>query len=288
MRNVLKSKLYHRPLMGLFLAGWFVFTACSDDSTDIYNEETIDIALKTAEDDVIALEEFSSIAEFVVDESNYIDSNEAYIMKSENLADCVNVIYDQSSRTLSIDFGTDGCIGSDGLTRTGVITARFTGRLVRPGNSATVSLRGYTVEGIAIEGQKTISNVTANPSMPSFRIQVSNASITGPAQRIRSWSSDFTITMIEGGDTSRPFDNIYQTTGASTGINRNGNNFSRTITVPLIKNRKIGCLRNYLAGEVTITNDSFEQAAVIDFGDGTCDRRATVTINGQTRMILLR
>ncbi|QLE00201.1 hypothetical protein HX109_00970 [Galbibacter sp. BG1] len=287
--TMLTIKRNYLQLLVLSFISLIGLSSCSNDSDEeTISEEDLNVALITSEDDALATEEFSSITEFVLDEASYINTANKYTQKSENLPACVTVTYTGESNTLLIDFGTEGCEGNDGLTRKGIIKVVFSKELRTPGAHAKISLENYMVEGFAITGSKSITNVTETEGMESFNIAVSDASITGPNGRTRNWNSDYTLTRIEGAETVRPYDNIYETTGSASGIDRNGNSFTRTITVPLIKDRKIGCLRNYVSGEVTIENSAASSPFIIDFGDGTCDRRATVTYNGNTREIFLR
>lgn len=74
-------------------------------------------------------------------------------------------------------------------------------------------------------------------------------------------------------------DNEYTITGKTTTTLSNGTTITNTITTPLIA--KGSCNKSYpLQGSVTTTKNSYE--AVIDFGDGTCDDKATFTFKGVT------
>ncbi len=288
MKNF-KSNFNNGFLTILFVAAVVTLSSCSDDEEEIQTpQQQIDLAVASIEDDALATAEFSSITEIVLDESSFVDASGDYEKNSENLPDCVTINYDRPTRTLVIDFGTTGCVGRDGLMRTGTITAVFSRPLRLPGATASVSLNGYSVEGIEIEGTKVITNQTETEGMRSFNVTVTGASITTPDGRNRSWNSDFTVTRTEGAGNLRPYDNVYEVTGSSSGTDRNGNAFSRVINRPLVKDRQIGCLRNFVAGELTVQNSALQSDVVIDFGDGTCDRRATVTYNGRTREVRLR
>ena len=79
-------------------------------------------------------------------------------------------------------------------------------------------------------------------------------------------------------------DDVFSITGSHTVTNAAGK--TRTATVLEALQKKTIC-DNIDKGKVRI--DGPNHYAVIDFGDGTCDRIATISINGKPqRTILLR
>jgi hypothetical protein len=75
-----------------------------------------------------------------------------------------------------------------------------------------------------------------------------------------------------------PLDDVYSITGSSSGtvyIGTNSFQWTATITQPLI--HKFLCPWN-VSGAIEIT--SANAKSTFDFGDGTCDRKASLTING--------
>ena len=81
--------------------------------------------------------------------------------------------------------------------------------------------------------------------------------------------------MIQGFDTPLDWtDDVYQITGSFNGYNWWGTPFTANITTPLI--RKMSC--HWIdTGVITIV-PSAAHNRVLDFGNGTCDNQATVTI----------
>ncbi|WP_019037949.1 hypothetical protein [Psychroflexus tropicus] len=267
----------------------FLMACESDTETNLETESNLEELIISAEDDAKATEEFSSITEFALDEVASLEaSGKNDLEASENLPSCASLVFDDTTNTLIIDFGTDNCVGNDGLVRTGKILITRNGRLIESGSTLDVELENYSVEGLEIEGTKRITNQTESQGMQRFNVKVNNASLTDLEGRVRTWSSDYTVTRIAGADTLRPYDNVYETFGSSSGVNRNGKAFTRTITEPLVKDRRLGCLRNYVAGELQYESEGLTGPVVLNFGDGECDRKATLSFNGITREIFLR
>jgi hypothetical protein len=66
--------------------------------------------------------------------------------------------------------------------------------------------------------------------------------------------------------------------GSASGTDRSGKKFTVDINTPL--RREMGC-RWIVSGVQTITPEG-KKARTIDYGDGTCDDKAKVTIDGNT------
>ncbi len=72
-------------------------------------------------------------------------------------------------------------------------------------------------------------------------------------------------------------DNVFKFTGKTNGTNRKGLKYTSEITVPIIKKESCKYIQS---GIYQITPDSLP-SRIVNFGDGTCDSKATVTINGK-------
>src|SRR5450755_308212 len=97
---------------------------------------------------------------------------------------CAIYTFDDSTqgvypKTLTLDFGT-GCTSADGILRSGKISYLFSGPIISPGTTATVTLTNYVVNGYGIQGQYTITNTSSDVVGISFNTLVVNGIITYP------------------------------------------------------------------------------------------------------------
>ena len=106
-----------------------------------------------------------------------------------------------------------------------------------------------------------------------------------------SWNSEKVRTQIEGVLTPLPIDDAFKITGGARGqVKRDTTlvGWNATIVEPLI--RRNNC-RWIVKGSVRTvrenTNTGTRYVGLIDYGTGTCDNIATVTINGVTYTITL-
>jgi hypothetical protein len=205
---------------------------------------------------------------------------------------CFTVTYTQLSPParfplkVVIDFGA-GCTGRDGRTRKGKIVIVYTGPLFIPGNSTTTTFDGYSVNDIKVEGTHKISN-SSTQSVKSFSVQVVGAKLSKPNGDFSQWNSEKKISQIEGlGTPFFPLDDVFKIEGAANGAVKKGDKFFQWSTIiqePLIK--KFVC--RWIVKGVVVMRKSNTAVAELNYGNGTCDNKATLTVNGQVREITLR
>ena len=200
----------------------------------------------------------------------------------ENQIGCIDTIMIDTlstPRSVTIDFGSDDCVGNDGRVRKGILNITYTGRYREVGSVITIVPENYTVDGYLIEGVKVIENMGLNDLgqlhfsiMMDGRITAPNNAweITWTANRIRTW--------VEGQSTPTIWDDAYTISGSGSGVNRNDIEYTTNITVPL--RAEVGC-RWIVSGEVTIDPDGYAERFV-DFGNGECNNGIFVTVNGET------
>jgi len=192
-------------------------------------------------------------------------------------------ILHQFPKTITIDFGTTGCIGKDGKIRKGKIVTIYTGPMRIPGSKTSTTFVDYSVDSFKIEGTHTVEN-TSLSNKQQWTVKVIDGKITNTNNgNWKAWNSTRTHTQVEGNGTPLyPLDDKFEITGNSSGSNSNGNSWTAEIVAPLIK--RFTCPWR-VKGTVNITRDT--TMAVLDYGTGTCDNKATITINGVTHIITL-
>ncbi len=192
------------------------------------------------------------------------------------------------------DFGANGCIGRDGHLRKGKVITIYTGRLLYPGSIATTTFDGFYLDTIKVEGTHKITNTSPSNTQPptrQFTVDVIDGKLTKPSGNFIEWNSHKIITQIEGIGTNLPLDDIFRVEGNARGKVKRGNLiviWESNIMEPLIK--KFSC-RWISKGKVRTVRASTTAngpwVAVLDFGAGTCDNQAVITINGIPHQITL-
>ncbi|MDP1800559.1 MAG: hypothetical protein Q8L81_04355 [Bacteroidota bacterium] len=227
------------------------------------------------------------------------------------MTSCAAVLSNTVAKTYTVDFGTTGCLGTDGRTRTGKLFFDYSGsnpttatRYRNPGFKLVVTSSNYVVDGNAVTiTSKTITNTT---------------SPVAPAGTNLTWSITANISIAKasnGGTLSWSCNRIKELTtsywpcyfsqaaaidwtiakvrfnGTAIGTNAKGESFTATAN-NLVKD--FNCAPDvtkpkrhpFISGRITYVPGARSERR-IDFGTGTCDFNGTVTINGQSWPFIL-
>jgi hypothetical protein len=185
-------------------------------------------------------------------------------------------------KIITIDYGT-GCT-SQGIFRSGKFIISMTDSLRKPRSKAVISFANYFINRVKREGTITYTN-QSSPGTPRWERKVENGKFTAPNGFYILHNSVNVITQTAGFVTPViQLDDEFTITGNGAVSNSTGQSRSYTITIPLLK--KAVCA-NIVSGRKRI--ESGTNSIVLDYGNGDCDRIATISVNGgPLRTILLR
>lgn len=268
-------------------AATLTFTACKRDKN---NNSNVDVEEDTYyADDQARMDQTFSDAQTLSDQA--YDFGSVQMKGGVNptiLGSCATVTRDTTStpRKITIDFGTTNCLCNDGRYRKGKIIITYTGKYRDSGSVHTIGFDGYYVNNNQVLGNKTVTNMGKNSSGQSyFNISVNGMMILNTTGDTISHVASRTRTWIAGESTTALSDDVYSITGSGTNTRANGKMVNYTITSPLTL--ALNC-RWIEQGTVDITPAGATKARTLDYGSGTCDDQATITVNGKTRTITLR
>lgn len=204
---------------------------------------------------------------------------------SNNIIPCATVTITPAvgfPKTIVIDFGT-ACT-ANGITRSGIVRIVLSDSVRRNGSTAVMTFENYFVNAFKVEGKITWTN-TSTPGTKSWTRLTENGKITSPSGRYWLHSGLRTVVQTAGVSTPRNLlDDVFSITGTHTVSNAAG--ARREITVLEALQKKTICA-NIDKGKLRVQGPN--HYAVIDFGDGTCDNLATISIDGRPpRTIILR
>jgi hypothetical protein len=278
------NRILLTSLLGLSIAA-VMFTGCRKDEED--NDTS------TAGDNAFAEAAFNDVTN-IADEAGFSGSVSSYRIGSSDalLSACATVTFDSLNTadqdTLHINFGATNCTCNDGRARRGEVLVYYSGHYRDSASTHTIAFNNYFVDDNQVLGTKTVTNnghnaaghLTYSISVNGQIVLANNGgTITWTSQRQREWT--------QGEGTLIWSDDIYSITGSASGTAANGHSFTVSITNPLIRNMSIGCRRHFVQGTFDFTPDN-KPTRTVDFGTGTCDDIATVTINNHTYTIHLR
>lgn len=303
-----KYTLLSSGLLAFLLAGLLTTTSCkkTDDATDPAEQENTMVA---AEDDAKTDAVYNTVFDDVMGADNEVGtvgvgltgartaSGEVSRPDQTDTAGgypCLVITRERLNAPalfpvkITYDFGA-GCTGRDGHFRKGKIVTIYTGRLINPGSMATTTFVGYQIDSFAVGGTHIIKNLST-PNEFKYEVALNNGIITNVNNgKYHKREAVHVIKQVQGlGTPGFPFDDIFQITGTARGeTNRPGFvvQWGRTIlpAEPVIK--RFTC-HWFVEGKVKIER-SYAPTAILDYGDGNCDNRATITVNGVTRPVIL-
>ncbi len=187
-------------------------------------------------------------------------------------------------KIIVIDFGTTGCTSTNNIIRKGKINITLSDSVRRTGSKAVITFSNYTVNNFKKEGTITWAN-TSNSITKSWQRKVENGRVTAPGGRY--WLHNGVRDVVQIAGTATPntlLDDIFLITGNYSITNAAGKTRDCFITEALQK--KSTC-DNIGTGKLKVQGAAHN--ALINFGEGDCDKLATISIDGQEpRTIVLR
>jgi hypothetical protein len=187
-------------------------------------------------------------------------------------------------KTVTIDFGT-GCTGIDGHIRKGKVITVYTGPLSIVGSIATTTFQNFYFDSLHVEGTHVISNISTVDNR-IFTAKLQDGKITGPHGGVVECNRMHTWTQTEGNNTLFiPLDDVFAITGGSQGSFTFGDStvtWTTEVIQPIV--RHFTCPWRE-SGQIKCTGEKF--SSVLDYGNGDCDNKATLTVNGNTINVIL-
>lgn len=176
--------------------------------------------------------------------------------------------------TIELDYGTTGCLDYDGKFKQGKVIASFHDKFSNTGAMVDITLVDYYVNSTEYQGTLTLKNDGNN----TYSSTVHDGKCVGSDWTIE-YGGTSTITWLTGSGTpADATDDSFEYHNSSTCKNREGRSFTVLTTVPLLKTNNC----EYIAkGVVEITPEELA-TRTIDYGDGSCDDEASVSVNGNT------
>jgi len=271
-KQKLKLSMMILALVGLML------TSCQNEDViaDIDATQQIDLeSTKTlAEIEQVTGESSAIIEETYLNEEFSVQSKSSSIERY--LPDCVivTVVLVQNIKTVTINFG-DGCELRNGNFVSGKIILEY--EKDREAATKTIS---YTYEDFYfndknITGGGSIFRERSNKNGNHQSTKTFDISLTWQDGSVASKKGEKIREWIEGSDTITWGDNIFLITGNGKFIKKNGVVISTEIIEPL--RRELVC-KFLVSGIVSLTKNN--NTTTLNYGDGSCDDLAQISING--------
>lgn len=289
MKNFFKFLFVLTFTLSLFFVG------CRKKQTVEVDNET-----QSSVDNAVADQEYSGIVPAVQDHA--INTKGTGAIKGKLVAPCDSLTKISGDTlfgtpghidpTYTMSISSAGCSATmpDGRIRSGYIKIRLTGKIKNPGSKMIVKLIGYSVTlPISTTGNASVGYtcdsmvVTTLPSGQDtsisfkFNVKLINGVCSWGAGKTIRYNSDRTVSVYPKGKpiNTEPYTSVY---GTADGVSRLGIAFSLNIpeNSPMIKHKTCKWVDQ---GLLELTPKGFK-TRIVDFGDGSCDDKATFAVNG--------
>jgi len=257
------------------------FSSCSEeDDAEVTNETTAQLTAEQSKQSAEA--DKSADAVFNLMEMAYAELEESDGRNASLFTDCVTItISAQGGVTfVTLDFGF-GCELNNGTVVSGIINLTY-GPVIAGTRNITYLFDNFTHNAKEIAGGGTIyrerNNANGNPQSTvnkALEITFPNgivADLTGT--RVAEW--------IEGAGSGTWMDNVFLITGDRQIVFSSGFTHDALVTEAL---RREATCPYFVSGVLELTRNN--GSGTLDFGDGTCDNLAVLTIGDQEYIITL-
>ncbi len=262
-------------ISALLISGSLFFNSCQKD-------DELDTMVEVMEEDDETASYFDDLMEEIDDITNVDDTKSGQTAMNGQ----------SGTREITTSFSGDTIIHTIVYTdfvhpnamservKNGTVIIKILGRPVQSVFWRQVTLVDFMLNEASVEGIKVIEKTADN----QFSMTLTDGKIIFADGSEYTRAFNRTRTQTQG--TSTPYfiwDDVFEIEGQSNGINRNNQSYTRTITSPLVKPRTC---RWFVQGTIEFVTG--ENTATLDYGNGSCDRLATLTVNGESREIRLR
>ncbi len=230
---------------------------------------------QSAQDAVSLSAEVFDIVSLSEDALSDFDSRLRVNQEAENT--CKSVVHSPSNQVITIDFGNNSCIGSDGRSRLGKIKISYNGKYRSPGSKTSISLENYYANGKRLKGAIEISTVDAS----NYSISVKDFYYWISPKDSTIWNASLSKVWKSGMDTYSVFDDKYEIDGTLSGVDQLFQKYEAKITSPLLVNYE--CFKTGITfptkGTMDVKTVGFLNRNV-NYGLEDCDKTVILTING--------
>lgn len=183
-------------------------------------------------------------------------------------------------KVITVDFGA-GCTDNDGKFKSGKVILTID-KIWEPNSQISLQYDNYKEDNAQLSGTFTFRN-QSTPDAGIFTILAENIQAADGNGFTLAYDAEQTFTQTGGHATWWDWnDDVYNITGSIQTVLTNGETVNWTIQTPLVKANNC-----FWVSAGTGVLDINGLPALVDYGDGTCDNKATVTVNGQTYPIIL-
>lgn len=206
---------------------------------------------------------------------------------ASSLAACATINIDTTGAldAMTIDFGQQNCLCFDGKYRRGKLIVYYSGDYKDSMHYRRVEPNNYFLNDSKIVGTKEVTG----RGLDNFNRYYYSVTYSGevytpdPREGSVEGSGNYTYAWTAGLATTPVHDDVFEIDGVGEMRRNTGQKYTTEILQPLEMSMDCNWVRS---GVIRITPEDATRRSM-DYGDGACDDRASVTVNGSTRDVLI-
>ncbi len=274
-----------------------VFVGCSSDETNKADDNVTTSKTISADDAIVNSEIDTTLDDVSVIVEDQFSIQQSAVAKTSTpvksmLPTCASVttVLANEIYTKTIDFGTAGCAMPNGNVLKGKIIISFSKKTSISPKTISYTLEGFYHNGRLIEGSKTIMHEMKSSDLlatvhPTTTHSI-DVKVTLPDGKVFTRIGTRVREMTEGFATVGNWeDNVFLVWGYDITTFPNGSKYSSIIKTPL-RITAVCKMPFPVSGTVEIKKN--DVLATLDYGNGECDNLATMTTNGESKVIELK
>ena len=224
--------------------------------------------------DIISIQNKFEYSSHLVEKAKDYNKGNHFVFRD----DCPDVSASNSfghfPNTITIDFGA-GCEVNDSLLVSGKILVTFYGFMNHSGDSLTTVYQNFSINGNEISGIYVVKNLGKdNEGFRNILKELRNGHIALISGENASYQFSRTVRYSINNTPFNSDDDEFRVTGDFSGVDIHGDGYTGHVKTELVMPVDCGC---FVSGEQEITINN-EDVYKLNFGDGTCDHTATLTL----------
>ncbi len=271
-----------------FIIGILFLSSChkdikreEEDNLPKITEESYEIANQE-----IALNQLTEAIDYNIDLFSFSVEQESYSSKAKPVCPTVSIEFESEAvfpHTVVIDF-EDGCKGKRDHDISGTLSIYKSDYWLSENSVRTISFDNFVIDGVIVSGTQTVTNDGITNGVLYFSVS-SDLKFTWPSgfcvERTLSTTRSYIAGIQDSSSDLTSF--VVQVSGTITDVTSEGNTFEKTTSSPIVLNSEC----DYIVSGIVDVYKNDVLKFTLDYGDGTCDRYATISLGDESQEVSL-
>jgi hypothetical protein len=181
-------------------------------------------------------------------------------------------------KNVTVNYGPTNFLCQDGRQRRGTINFETTGFYREEGTVVTITFDNYYQNDHKVEGTQVVTNTGRNADNNYvYTVEITDGVVTTPQNKVINYEESTTREWAEGEPTILDVcDDVYYVTGTQNGVSSDSIAYQLTVQQQL--DVKVCC--EWIRGGILDVDIEGLSTITINYGDGTCDNDAVISIMG--------